>query len=69
MFCLFDDALSFMMFSSFTAAQSNAIIYAILNEETWNELDTCWPRDKIQDLHDLFSSRSFHICAKKPQDK
>ena len=37
------------------------------------ELDTCWAHDKIQDggeyLHYLFSSRSFHICAKKPQDK
>ena len=58
--------------SCFTAAQSNAIHLCFLNEETWNELDTRWPRDKIQDgggyLHDLFSSKSFHICAKKPQD-
>ena len=81
----FDDKLSFMVniffvfFCCFTAAyiKSNATICAtpitFLNEETWNEIDTCWPRDKIRDggeyLHDLFSSKSFHICAKKPQDK
>ena len=48
-------------------------LYHFLNEETWNEIDTCWLRDKIQDggeyLHDLFSSKSFHTCAKKLQDK
>ena len=157
MFCLFGDTLSFMMFSSFSSTDlllhsQTRSICAILNEETWNKLDTCWPCDKIQDvvvwvivrvcsvvlrrtvvgvdwrfdnlsrshhplrlskcqstpttvlhrplhykpgqslkpqhwltwvqtfhcykiqdgeeyLHDLFSSRSFHICAKKPQDK
>ena len=67
-----------MMFSSFPSAvlllhNQTRSICAILDKETWNELDTCWPRDKIQDggeyLHDLFSSRLFHICAKKPQDK
>ena len=67
-----------MMFSSFPSAvlllhNQTRSICAILDEETWNELDTCWPCDKIQDggeyLHDLFSSRLFHICAKKPQDK
>ena len=39
-------------------------------ERTSHSLAMC--RDKIQDgggnLHDLFSSKSFHICAKKPQD-
>ena len=78
MFCLFGDTWSFVMFSSFSSAvlllhNQTRSICAILNEETWNELDTCWPCDKIQDggeyLHDLFSSKSFHICAKKPQDK
>ena len=70
-----------MIFSLFYSAvlllhNQTRSICAILNEETWTKLhvDTCWPRDKIQDsreyLHDLFSSRSFHICAiKKPQDK
>ena len=81
MFCLFGDTLSFMMcYTSFSSAalllhnQTQSICATpnyFLNEETWNELDTRWPRDKIQDggdLHDLFSSKSFHICAKKPQD-
>ena len=83
MFCLFGDTLSFMMCSSFSSAVlllhnrtqsvcATPIRLIFLNEETWNELDTCWPRDKIQDsggyLHDLFSSKSFHVCAKKPQD-
>ena len=60
--------------SCFTAARSNTIHLCFLNEETWNELDIHWPHDKIQDgggyLHDLsvFYSKSFHICAKKPQD-
>ena len=78
MFCLISDTLSRMMVSSFSSAvlllhNQMRSICAFLNGETWNELDTCWPHDKIQDggeyLHDLFSSRSFHICAKKPQDK
>ena len=81
MFCLFGDTLSFMMFSLFSSAvlllhnQTQSICAMpkhFLNEETWNELDTRWPHDKIQDgggyLHNLFSSKSFHICAKKPQD-
>ena len=45
-----------MMFSSFSSAvlllhNQTQSICAILNEKTWNELhvDTCWPRDKIQD--------------------
>ena len=71
---------SFIFFCCFTAAQSRSIkrdpfvqrLQHFLNEETWNELDARWPRDKIQDgggnLHDFFSSKSFHICAKKPQD-
>ena len=39
-------------------------------EGTWKRT---WPRDKIQDgwqyLHDLFSFKSFCICARKPEDK
>ena len=66
----------FIFFCCFTAAQSNTIYlcnaYNIFLNKTWNELDTRWPHDKIQDgggnLHDLFSFKSFHICVKKPQD-
>ena len=75
MFCLFGDTLSFMMFSLFSSAvlllhnQTQNICATpkhFLNAETWNELGTRWPRDKIQDgggyLHDLFSVNSrFHI--------
>ena len=55
------------MFSSFSSAvlllhNQTQSICTILNKETWNELDTCWPHDKTQDgreyLHNLFSSRS-----------
>ena len=78
MFCLFGDTLNFKFFSFSSAVfllhnqvQSIcAMPITFLNEEIWNELDTCGPRDKIQDgggyLHDSFSSKSFHICAKKP---
>ena len=68
MFCLFGDTLSFMMCSSFSSAvlllhnQTQPFVQRLShfwNEETWNELDTRWPRDKIPDgggyLHDLFS--------------
>ena len=79
MFCLFGDTLSFMMFSLFSSAVSNAIHLCnaynifLMKRQVWNELDTCCPLDKIQDgreyLHNLMSSKSFHIYAKKPQDK
>ena len=74
MFCLLGDTLSFMMFSSFSSSvlllhnQMRSICATPVTFFEWNELDTHWPRDKIQDLHDLFSSKPFHICAKKPQD-
>ena len=62
----------FVFFCCFTAGWSNSIHLLnvnFFNEETWNELGTYWPRDKVWDdeeyLHDVFTSKSFHICAKK----
>ena len=82
MFCLFGDTLRFMMFSSFSSAvlllhnQTQSICAMPITffergdlEQARHSLRRCV---KIQDdggyLHNLFSSKSFHICAKKPED-
>ena len=64
----------FILFCCFIAAQSNAIHLCNAYNIFWTRRPgmsqtlaghmTRWWRD----LHDLFSSKSFHICAKKPQD-
>ena len=67
-----------VFFCCFTAAQSNAIHLCNAYCITFFERgDLEWARHSLatwQDsrwrriLHNLFSSKSFHICAKKPQD-
>ena len=84
MFCLFGYALSFMMFSSFSSAvlllhnQMRSICATPGTffergdlERTRHSLatwqDSRWRRIFARSFK-LFSSKSFHICAKKPQD-
>ena len=81
MFCLFGDTLSFMTFSSFSSAvlllhnQTRSICATAFTffergdlERTRHLLatwqDSRWRRKFARS----FSSKSFHICAKKPQD-
>ena len=81
MFCLFGDTLSFMMFSSFSSAvlllhnQTQSICATPITffergdlERARHSLATWQDSRWRKILHDLFSSKSFHICAKKPQD-
>ena len=85
MFCLFGDTLSFMMFSLFSSAVlllhnrtwSICAMPLTVFERGDLEWTTCrhllatWQDSRWRRIfaHDLFSSKSFHICAKKPQDK